>query len=296
MLFNLKKPHWIILGPKQSWETAFKQGCIWGVKQVLYPEWKALDRGDIIFFHITKTVRGVVGVGKVKTKFIQDKPLWPDEISARKVLYPLRFEFDVDYLIEENDWKDKRISPGLSIQEMRRGINLLQERTVEKLYKTFRDEFNYTVLIGDEERIGAVHPKTPAGTQSSLGHSRIQELIFEIGKLNRLISEKEYPMDNERLDVVWRRVERSSPTYVFEIQIGGDLYHALGKLKHAFDLWNSNVFLVGREQDFEKAEKLLSGTFHEIQDKIKKLSIQKVSELYEKKRSWTDIEKEVGLL
>jgi len=296
MLFNLKKPHWIILGPKKSWETAFDKGCIWGVKQVLYPEWKALDWEDIIFFHITKTIGGIVGVGRVKAKFIQDKPLWPDEISERKVLYPLRFEFDVDYLIEENDWKNKRISPGLSIQEMRRGINLLQERTVEQLYKTFSDEFNYTISVGDEEKINSVRTKTPAGAQPSLSHSRIQEIIFEIGKLNRLISEKEYPMENERLDVVWRRVERSAPTYVFEVQIGGDLYHALGKLKHAFDLWNSNVFLVGSEKDLEKAEELLSGTFHEIQDKIKKLSIQKISELYEKKRSWTDIEKEVGLL
>ncbi len=296
MLFNLKKPHWIILGPKKSWETAFKQGCIWGVKQVLYPEWKALDQGDIIFFHITKNIRGVVGVGKFETKFIQDKPLWPDEIAAKKVIYPLRFEFTVDYLIEENDWKDKRISPGLSIQEMRRGINLLQNRTVEKLYKTFKEDFNHTISIGEKKKIDTSRTKTLTSKPESLNHNRIQEIIFEIGKLNRLISEKEYPMENERLDVVWRRVEKSVPTYVFEVQIGGDIYHALGKLKHAFDLWNSNIFLIGSEQDLERAERPLRGTFHEIQNKIKKLSIGKVTELYEKKRVWTDIEKEVGLL
>jgi len=83
---------------------------------------------------------------------------------------------------------------------------------------------------------------------------------------------------------------------VFEVQVGGDVYHALGKLKHAFDLWNSNIFLVCTDEDLEKAETLLTGTFHEIGDKIKKLSITKTNELYEKKRSWTNIEKEVGLL
>jgi hypothetical protein len=45
-------------------------------------------------------------------------------------------------------------------------------------------------------------------------------------------------MDGTRLDAVWRRVEKSVPTYVFEIQVGGDIYHAIAKLKHAYDLWN----------------------------------------------------------
>jgi len=33
-----KKPHWIVLGPEQSWKTAFQQGGIWSVKEMLYPE------------------------------------------------------------------------------------------------------------------------------------------------------------------------------------------------------------------------------------------------------------------
>lgn len=64
------------------------------------------------FFYITKTVKGIVGVGKVETKFIQDKPLWPDEIAAGKVIYPFRFEFHIDYLLEEKDWKDKKYLSG----------------------------------------------------------------------------------------------------------------------------------------------------------------------------------------
>jgi len=179
---------------------------------------------------------------------------------------------------------------------MRRGINLLQERTVEKLRKAFREKFNYNISVEDNERIDGDRVKTIEYRPTYTGHSQIQEMIFEIGKLNRLLSEKEYPIENERLDVVWRRVERSVPTYVFEVQLGGDVYHALGKLKHAFDLWNSNLFLICGQKDLDKAESLLNGTFHEMRDKIKKLSIEKIEELYEKKRSWTDIEKEIGLL
>ena len=74
-------------------------------------------------------------------------------------------------------------------------------------------------------------------------HERIKDELVRLGKIQGLIAESEYGMDGEKLDVTWRRVERDSPTYVFEVQIGGDIYHALAKLKHAYDLWNSNIFL-----------------------------------------------------
>lgn len=287
-------PQWIIIGPKESWEIAFEQGGIWGVKDLLYPEWKALEKEDIIFFYATKPVSGVIGVGRVQTKFIQDKPLWPDEIAAGEVLYPYRFEFHNDYVLEQDRWKSDRIKVPLTIQEMRRGINLLLERTIDKLYAAFDQNFNY--LIPKSGKIESPPVEVTKPERFPLDHTRLQEIVFQIGRLNRLISEKEYPMENERLDVVWRRVEKSVPTYVFEIQVGGDIYHALGKLKHAYDLWNSNIFLIAGEEDIENAKSLLSGTFHEIGEKMKKITIDKIYELYEQKRKWIDIEKEVGLL
>lgn len=289
-----QKPHWIILGPERSWKTAFKQGGIWGVKEMLYPEWKALDPGDILFFYITKTVRGIVGVGRLENKFIQDKPLWPDEVAVDKVIYPFRFEFRIDYLLEEKEWENKKIPIGLSIQEMRRGINILQKKTVDKIYHDFKERFSFTIStpVVEKPKISKVKPEiieTP-------DHAKLQKLLFQIGQLNRFISEKEYLMGSERLDVVWRRVDGSVPTFVFEVQVGGDVYHALGKLKHAFDLWNSNIFLIIQKNELEKANILLDGTFHEIRDKIKIIIPQKVSELYQQKKRWLDIEKEVGLL
>lgn len=298
MIINFpKKPHWIILGPEQSWKTAFEQGGIWGAKEMLYPEWKALEPGDILFFYITKTIRGIVGVGRLRTKFIQDKPLWPDEMIARKVIYPFRFEFDIDYLIEGKEWKNKKIPIGLSIQEMRRGINILQKKTVENLYRNFKEKFSFDIagLIEKEPEIMTREVESKEEVIVAPKHNELQELIFQIGRLNRFISEKEYPMGSERLDAVWRKVEGSVPTYVFEVQAGGDVYHALGKLKHAFDIWNSNIFLVAGKEDVEKAGILLDGTFHEIKDRIKIITSQKIYELFQQKKKWIDIEKEVGL-
>jgi len=292
----MKKPCWIILGPENSWDTAISHQGIWGVRETLYTEWKALDSGNIIFFYVTKTIKGVIGIGKVATKFIQDKPLWPDEIALEKVIYPYRFEFHIDYLTERNEWKIKNIPIRLSPREGRAGIGLLKEETIGTLVEAFREKFNYTVSLSEVEKAEEISQETTMAEKPCLNHTKIQELIFEIGRLDRLISEKEYPMENERLDVVWRRIEKSVPTYVFEIQVGGDIYHALGKLKHAFDLWNSKIFFVAKNEDFAKAELLLSGTFHEIKDKIKKIPISKIYELYQQKRRWIDLENEMGLL
>lgn len=70
----------------------------------------------------------------------------------------------------------------------------------------------------------------------------------------------------------------------------------MGKLKHAFDLWNSNIFLIANPPDLEIAKTLLSGTFHEIKDKLKMVPPNKIYELYEKKQQWMNVEKEIGLL
>ena len=85
------------------------------------------------------------------------------------------------------------------------------------------------------------------------------------------------------------------PTYVFEVQVGGDVYHALAKLKHAFDLWNSHIFIVASRKDHNKANSLLSGTFHEINNRIKFIELERVEELYKRKKAYFDLEKELGI-
>ena len=76
---------------------------------------------------------------------------------------------------------------------------------------------------------------------------------------------------------------------------GGDIYHALGKLKHAHDLWNSHIFFVASEKDYTKASGLLSGTFHEISNRLKYIELEKVEELYQRKKAYFDLEKVLGI-
>lgn len=62
-----------------------------------------------MLFYATRPVGGVIGYGVVRTKFKQDKPLWPQEVMEGKVIWPNRFEFDVEYCLPLDKWKTNRI-------------------------------------------------------------------------------------------------------------------------------------------------------------------------------------------
>lgn len=95
--------------------------------------------------------------------------------------------------------------------------------------------------------------------------------------------------------MVWRRVIASVPTYAFEVHIKGNIHQALSKLKHAYDIWNSNIFIVTTQQNVQKIEKLLSGSFHDIKEVIRILTIEKVNEVYELQVRDQKLKKELGL-
>lgn len=279
---NLPK-WWLAVGPPQYWQVAFEQGRIWGLKATPKHDalWKNLLEGDGLIFYATLPIGGVIGHGEVRTKFKQDRPLWPLEVRQGKVIWPNRFEFDVKYLLPQDKWKTRKfVSASLKII-VRGGFQAIKQELVNEVINAF-----------------PIEPlKKEFAIKAGLSlHDEIKAKLVEIGRLQRHIAEPEYDMDGGKLDVVWRRIERAVPAYVFEVQIGGDLYHAIGKLKHAFDLWNSNIFLVVGEDDMRKANELLSGTFHEIQNKVKLIEANKIDELFKRKKAYRDFEVQLGII
>lgn len=273
---------WLAVGPKDNWEAAFNQGNTWGVKSAGRPAlmWEAIVEGDRLLFYVTLPISGVIGYGTVRRKFRQNSPLWPQEVKARKSLWPLRLEFDVDYALPPERWQEDRVSNEAVRTLARGGFQAIDDPVALETVKAF------------PVPVGGVAPST---RQRPL-HDELRDKLVEAGRLQGYASEKEYPMEKERLDAVWRRVARSVPTYVFEVQVGGDLYHALGKLKHAYDIWNSRIFLVAQEKDRRGVEALLSGTFHEIQPQLRFIDAEKLQELYDLKLRFRDLERELGLL
>jgi predicted RNA-binding protein len=287
--------YWLVVGEPKNWETAFIHKNIWGLRQTQFSLWERLQENDKVIFYATTPVKGIIGHGVVRTKFIQDSPLWPEEIEEHKVIWPLRFEFDVDFRLPQDKWKsDSLVSDELM---PRAGFQLLSEDLGTKLVASMGS----TEYVPAKEEISmfsdtvATYEKDERKEKPSTKHDDVQKSLVEIGRMQGYIAESEYPCDGKRLDVVWKKLDRAVPTRVFEVQVGGDIYHALGKLKHASDLWNSHIFIVAPETERDKVNTLLSGTFHEISDHIGFIELGQVEELYKRKKSYWDFEKELGI-
>ena len=127
-------------------------------------------------------------------------------------------------------------------------------------------------------------------------HNEIRDMIFEIGKFEGRISEIEYPIDKLRLDVAWKRIRTGNPSHAFEVQIGGNFFEALTKLKHAWDKWNSKPFLITMEKYELEAKQLLEGSFHEIEHVAKIVNWKKIVDLYEAEKKARDLKNEIGVI
>jgi hypothetical protein len=283
---------WISTGTVENWEKAIAEN-IWGVVEGLKSQWEKLEKNDLLLFYVSAPVSGIIGVGRIESKFKQDKPLWNKEVKENKVIWPYRYDFKVEYVLPRTEWEQKKTAvSGLNVN-IRAGLNSIRDKEASKLLlDRINQTWNLNISELITEKIEAKSLKKGASP-----HDLIKEKIFELGKIERYISEKEYvvPDTNERLDVVWRRVAASVPTYVFEVQIGGSLHQALAKLKHAHDIWNSNIFLVAGEADLIKANQLLGGSFHEIKDKIKILTEDKINRVYELQTEDNKLKRQMGL-
>jgi len=288
--------YWLVVGSRKNWDAAFEHGNIWGLKQTQRHLWGNLTEDDRVVFYATHPVKGIIGYGSVRTKFKQNRPLWPDEIRQNKVIWPLRFEFDIGFCLPPDKWEtDRLISKELW---PRAGFQLLSGDVGVKLVSSlgaveYAPVETETLAIRETSVEYAGEAKETAKVM--LSHDDVKASLVQIGTLQGYLAESEYSFDIGRLDVVWRRVLNSVPTYVFEVQVGGDVYHALAKLKHAFDLWNSHIFIVAPEKERGNVEDLVSGTFHEIGPRIKFIELQQVEELYQRKKSYLDFEKELGI-
>lgn len=284
------KKAWILTGNEENWEIAVRDK-IWGVREGnLKKQWDKLEKGDLLLFYAKSPISGLIGLGFAESKFKQNKPLWPDEVRENKVIYPYRFGFDILYYLLDS-WKEKSINVADLKLSFQAGMNpLSREDAISKVLKRTKEKWNVEppALVMEEVK------KEKAKEGPSL-HMQIRDKLYLIGQLEKFISEREYPLDGERLDVAWRKIARGVPTKVFEVQVGGNIHQALSKLKHAWDLWNSEPFLIVDSQQRKKVDELLSGTFHEMAGAIKVITLDRVEELYNHLISDRKIKEEFGL-
>jgi hypothetical protein len=261
--------YWVLTGDRENWRRGISDR-IWGVVPRLQSAWDALQRGDFLFFYAKAPASRIFGTGIVRDKFRQDRPLWVDEIQADKVLYPHRFTFDMVSFIDEDRWASEGVPPERGVP-YRAGMNRIANAE------------NIKLLLTQTERLLANHTPTAEEQRRTPSlHDQVKDKLREIGRLQEYLSETECKINGERLDVAWRRVAASVPQKVFEVQVSGNLYSAVGKLKKAHLLWNSQPFLVLRRDEKPKADDLLAGPFHEIKKAVIVRDIEAVDELYKR--------------
>ncbi len=283
---------WLVVGSQKNWQVAFDNNNIWGLKEFreLKSLWNMLREGDGLLFYVSKPVHGIVGCGYVATKFKQTTPLWPDEVKENQAIWPLRFEFDVEYCLPLSLWKSHRYT-SQDLQLISRMV--FQCYPIEEV-----DHARKALGLKDVVEKPPASPLEPFTTLESVStsHDELKHRMAEIGRIQGYIAEEEYRLESTYLDVVWRRVQQSVPTFVFEVQIGGDIYHAMAKLKHAFDLWNSHIFLVANTADRSKYQELIAGSFHEVQNEMRFIDAGAVKQLLEKKLAYKEMEESLGIL
>ncbi len=289
---------WLAVGTLRNWLTTFEHRYMWGLKASQRRYWEALTpHTDIVFFYVNTPVGGVVGFGLVRNKLHQTSPNWDEELLRNEVIWPLRFEFDVLSAIPPALWKTQRVSREDLKLRARAGFQSLERGIAEELMRALPATLPQELLAESQPGVAAATLALPATPRlSDDPHAHAQHLLVEIGRMQKFLAEPEFPLENRRLDVVWRRVQRSVPSYVFEVQVGGNLTEAMGKLKQARDLWNSNVCLVGKEEHRSAVNQLLGSTFHEIQNHLRFIELAQVGELYQRKLAYRELESQLGIL
>jgi len=293
---------WLLSGSVENWSRTLEEAeHLWATRDtpILRSVVQKISKGDLLAFYVTRPVAGVIGFGRAKSeRYMGTTPYWPDEKRARKVLYPHRFKLSILGLLSKNLWRTKAIR----LDEL--GFRLSIFRSLNTLTE---DQFNHVVQACDKKWVTDIRSRIqkgvppreevrePTPTVEEPDHDRIIEMLSEIGRLKQLVVEKEYPIDSLRLDVAWKRVAKGNPHAAFEVQIGGNFFEALTKLKHAWDIWSSVPILVTTDEYADKARELIEGSFHEIRKRLRIVDYKEIKELYDAWKKIDEIEGRITL-
>jgi hypothetical protein len=264
---------WVAVGDQENWERGLESG-IWGIVPELEHHWQRIARNDIVLFYCVAPVSRFFGSGIIRSKFRQTNPLWKEEIEQKKVIWPFRFEFDVVHLVPFTFWRKQGVRNAPYNLAILAGLNPVAN--LQNAMKVLE------ALPG--------HVSIPA-----MPRIDIAGIVHEIGRIQRMLVERDYPVDGSQLDVIWKRTIRSVPTYAFEINLEGGFEKPLQTLKHAYDIWNSRPFLITDQQRVSEVNQIVSGLYHEFAPSLMVLSTAQVQDLYDSKKTYYDLEEKYGL-
>jgi predicted RNA-binding protein len=277
---------------------------LWGFpdNKVNRRRWSLLEPGgEALLYFEHRGVKGVWGLARVVEVFERREPVdyWVERPSG----FPLQVRLELVEPVRckpspgspiDISWFDG-VTPLRKEEAAALGVKLLKPRMDRWSLIVFNVEAAYSSEIF--ERLKNEFTSRNRRVQlRKLSHEEVKEILAEMGRMQGKYVNPEEPIDEKRLDVAWRRIQRGVPYAVFEVCIGGDLYADLMKLKHAVDLWNSIAVLVTTRDRVEEARKWIEGALHEVAQNFRIVTVEEVVELYERKRSYKELEAKLGLV
>ncbi len=268
--------------------------------------------GDKLVFYIIRSDPPVfVAAYEVAQPWEDAKdPFWPEEKVEGRVIWPWRFQLtplrqgavDARKLTRQLRFIDKREAwPAYFIGSLGNFGRPIPESDYLRIFEDLANPpITYTVRLG-AKMVTAFRKKltrlkeAPPLHGPAPAHNELRDMIRDIGLIKGLVAETEYPINDLRLDVAWRTEVQKQPARVWEVQIAGNFYEALAKLKHAWDYWRAEPFLVTTEKYEDQAKSLLGGTFHEIKPHIRIILWQDIVRLYKLMTEVAKIEKGLRL-
>ena len=314
---NDKIKNWLVIGVPKNWETAFSQPIpIWGLKPRYQAEFQSMNIGDFLWFYVTSPIGGVVGMGIVKDKYIDNTNLiWEEEWKKKKVIWPLRFRIQVLKVLPMTRWKTDRIRINDFRLFWQVGFQLLKEEHSLELFKRTKTIFGAD--FGAEEKkdifAGGTIPQLPLTLKEKqalyiptlekqdlmINHKELQNKIAEIGKLQFYYTELEYPIElsdeKKNLDVIWKREIDGVPTFAFEVELSGMIEKAIDRLKFSFKRWNSRPRIIVPKKFIKKVYNTISIAGKEFSQQIKIYEPVQIINLWEKKQNLKSIEQKLEM-
>lgn len=300
--------NWLVIGRVENWLTAFSQPTpLWGLTFRYKNLFNTLEPGDILWCYVTAPIKGIIGIGHVIDKYIDDKNLiWPEEIKRKKSIWIYKFRFKLLKIVSphSNLWKDKSIKISDFKLNWQVGFQLLSKEFVTELIKRSQNllitENNIESIYRGPSVIKPILSDKDTTYEISPKHNDIKLKIADIGKLQHFYTEFEYPInlktERKNLDVVWKRELQGVPTYAFEIELSGNIERSIEKLKLSHRIWNTKPRLIVPQEQKHKVENLLEMDKNTSFYRDFRLILpQQIEILYEKKKDLRNYEVELGI-
>ncbi|GBC74837.1 hypothetical protein HRbin06_00144 [archaeon HR06] len=301
---QLNTSYWVFSVTPENWQIA-RQKKIWAVRSKNITQ--KVRKGDFIILYVNGTESFCTIIETLEDWYQATEVVWADEMEERIIKYPYQIKVrivqeglaNVKELVQKLSFIKNKQKWGVYVQ----GTPANMGRPIpESDYQIIQNAMRLNPLPGDISSLLKRRPKIAKGTtieEKELTvipkHNEIRDMLLEIGKIEGKIAEVEYPIDNLRLDVVWKTIPTGNPKWAFEVQLAGNFYEALTKLKHAWDKWNSKPFLVTTEAYMVQARMLLEGSFHEMKDDARIVHWEKIVKLYQLLKDVNKIKSEIRL-